>query len=158
MILSGQTIKALNIVRPHYARTTWVDGNKQPFTYGCGPAGYDVRIEFDKDGAQSHTILRPGDFYLASTIEQFFMPDDVLGVVHDKSSWARRGLCVQNTVLEPGWTGYLTLELTNHSQRRFIIERGCPIAQVVFHRLDIPTNQPYNGKYQGQTRGPQKAR
>lgn len=88
------------------------------------------------------------------------MPNDVMGVVHDKSSWARRGLTVQNTVVEPGWYGYLTIELTNHSENEMRILSGTPITQIVFHLLDEITEQPYpaNGKYQNQSRGVTPAR
>ncbi len=85
------------------------------------------------------------------------MPNSVMGIVHDKSSWARHGVAVQNTVIEPGWRGYLTLELTNHSQQTRTIKPGDPIAQIVFHWLDEPTKQPYEGKYQDQAAGPQEA-
>jgi dCTP deaminase len=85
------------------------------------------------------------------------MPDDALGVVHDKSTWARRGVALQNTVIEPGWSGYLTLEITMHAWRFLHIRCGTPIAQVLFHRLEKPTDQPYRGRYQNQARGPQSA-
>jgi dCTP deaminase len=158
VILSHQSIKRRGIMKPYCERTEFKDGRGQVYTHGCGPAGYDVRVEFDADGGFGCVLLRPEQFILASTVEQFTMPDDVLGVVHDKSSWARRGLAVQNTVIEPGWSGYLTLEITNHSKRVIRIDCGCPIAQVVFHLLDEPTDLPYNGKYQHQGRGPVQAR
>lgn len=120
-------------------------------SYGLSSCGYDVRID-------RGVYVARGAFQLASTLERFCMPDWLVGVVHDKSSWARQGLCVQNTVIEPGWCGYLTLELTNHGGRGLFIGNGWPIAQVVFHRLDEPTELPYRGKYQDQERGPQVAR
>jgi dCTP deaminase len=120
-------------------------------TYGLGPAGYDVRI------AQSLT-LAPGSSTLASTIERFQMPPDLLGRVADKSTWARRFLTVQNTIIEPGWCGYLTLELSNHSDRCISIMIGMPIAQIIFDVLDQPTEIPYRGKYQHQESGPIAAR
>ena len=83
------------------------------------------------------------------------MPPDVLGIVHDKSTWARLGLACQNTVIEPGWHGWLTLELTNHGTEALTIERGMPIAQVIFHFVDDDTVG-YEGKYQDQRRGPVK--
>lgn len=119
-------------------------------TYGVGPAGYDVRI------AES-ILLKPGAFALASTMERFTMRTDVMGFVHDKSTWARMGLAVQNTVIEPGWSGWLTIELTNHGYFDLTIEAGSPIAQVIFHLLPEPTDMPYNGKYQNQMRGAQPA-
>jgi dCTP deaminase len=120
-------------------------------SFGLSGASYDVRI------AESMTI-DPGEFVLASTIERFCIPNDVLIVAHDKSSWARRGLAVQNTVFDPGWRGYATLELTNHGRSSLAISAGDPIAQVVCHLLTEPTKQPYSGKYQDQEAGPQHAR
>ena len=78
--------------------------------------------------------------------------------MHDKSSWARRGIAVQNTLFDPGWSGYATLELSNHGQEIVTITAGDPIAQIVFHMLDQATEQPYQGKYQDQEAGPQPAR
>lgn len=119
-------------------------------TYGLGPAGYDIRAAED-------VALPPGGFSLGSSLEQFHMPDELLAYVKDKSSWARLGLCVQNTVIEPGWHGFLTLEYTNHSDKEIVIKCGDPIAQIIFHRLDAPTKMPYTGKYQNQAPGPQEA-
>jgi dCTP deaminase len=120
-------------------------------SFGLSGASYDVRI------AESVTI-HPGEFVLASTMERFCIPDDDLIVAHDKSSWARRGLAVQNTIFDPGWRGYATLELTNHGRASLGILAGDPIAQVVCHLLAEATTQPYSGKYQDQEAGPQHAR
>ena len=149
MIASGQTIRELGIFEPFSERT-----KHNGMTYGVGPAGYDVRVEFDEEGFVDAEHLMPGDFILASTIERFIMPKNVLGIVHDKSTWARLGIAVQNTVIEPGWCGWLTLEITNHSKEPIIIQRGDPIAQIVFHYLDKPASVAYDGKYQNQKRGP----
>jgi hypothetical protein len=65
---------------------------------------------------------------------------------------------VFNTILDPGWRGYATLELINHGPSPLIILAGDPIAQVVCHLLTEPTTQPYAGKYQDQEAGPQPAR
>jgi dCTP deaminase len=99
--------------------------------------------------------LPPHGFALASTLERFCMPFDLAGTVRNKSTWARVGLAVQNTYLDPGWCGYLTVELSKHSNAEIKVERGEPIAQIVFELLDQPTEQPYSGKYQNQERGPQ---
>ena len=125
-------------------------------SYGLGPASYDVRI------AESVTI-HPGEFRLASTMERFCIPHDVLMVMHDKSTWARRGLSVFNTIFDPGWGepdryAYATLELVNHGRETLTISAGDPIAQVVCHLLTEATSQPYAGKYQNQEAGPQPAR
>lgn len=150
MILSGKTIQKLQIMEPFYGRT-----RHEGLTFGCGPAGYDVRVEFDDNEVQQEVMMLPGQFLLASTIERFTMPSDVVGIVHDKSTWARLGLACQNTVIEPGWQGWLTLELTNHGLDPILIKRGMPIAQVIFHFVDDDTVG-YEGKYQDQKRGPVK--
>jgi dCTP deaminase len=130
------------MVEPFHERTV-----SAGMTFGLGPAGYDVRIK------QRLTLMR-GEFALASTVERFAMPTDVLAKVADKSTWARRGLAVQNTIIEPGWTGWLTLELTNHGHTPIDIEAGAPIAQIIFHQLLEPTEIHYSGKYQNQADAP----
>jgi dCTP deaminase len=146
MILPAQQLRALQPVEPFVERSV-----AHGMTYGVGPAGYDVRVAQD-------LTLEPGAFALASTIEKFTMPGNVIAFVHDKSTWARRGLAAQNTVIEPGWFGFLTLELTNHGRETLTLLAGMPIAQVVFHRLMEPTDTPYSGRYQDQAQGPQPAR
>jgi dCTP deaminase len=159
-VLSGNMIRHKGIILPHVDRTE-VEytqfGHTFKLSHGESIAGYDVRIEFDSRGKLERCALDTGEFMLASTLEHFSMPRDVLGVVHDKSSWARKGLALQNTVIEPGWRGYLTLELTNHGNSRIVLERGMPIAQVVFYTVEGIV-KPYDGKYQDQERGPQLAR
>lgn len=147
MILSAQSIRKRGIITPFYERTLSLNG----MTYGLGPAGYDIRAAED-------VILYPKDFVLGSSIEHFDIPNDISVMIHDKSSWARKGLDVKNTVAEPGWRGFLTLEYTNNHVTDIIrIKRGNPIAQIVFHMLDEPTDHPYRGKYQDQPAGPQSA-
>lgn len=120
-------------------------------SYGLSSAGYDIRI------AEDHSLYG-GAFRLGSSMEKFSMPNDLIAIVHDKSSWARRGLCVQNTVIEPGWRGFLTLELSNHGVAPIDIKAGDPIAQIIFHKLDHAVERPYSGKYQDQEAGPQNVR
>lgn len=145
-VLSAQSIRRRKLLEPCAERGT-VGG----MSFGLSQCGYDLRVDQDM-------LVLPGAFQLVSTMERFTMPSDVVGIVHDKSSLARRGLAVQNTVVEPGWRGYLTLELTNHWVEKILLKRGMPVAQVIFHLLDEPTEQPYSGKYQDQERGPQAAR
>jgi dCTP deaminase len=116
-------------------------------SYGLSAAGYDVRIALPN---KDRTMLMPGQFMLAVTKEFVHLPDDLICFVHDKSTLARMGLAVQNTVLEPGWYGFTTLELTNHSEDGIMLYDGQPIAQFIFHTLTNPTNKPYSGKYQNQ--------
>lgn len=118
-------------------------------SYGLSEAGYDIRI---KQAVILHPFKR---FALASTIEHFHMPKDLVAIVHDKSTWARRGLSVFNTVIEPGWKGFLTLELVYHGWKPLRIPAGAGIAQVIFHQLE--TTAEYRGKYQDQPNNPVKA-
>ena len=145
MILSGQSIRERGIFTPFSERT-----KAHGMTFGVGPAGYDVRI--------AETVKIPaGGFVLASTMERFVMPNDLLGIVHDKSTWARMGLALQNTVAEPGWAGHLTLELSNHGKFAIKLLAGMPIAQIIFHLTDQPVENSYDGKYHNQKAGPQPA-
>lgn len=129
-------------------------------TYGLGEAGYDIRIKQDirffgrgivryvETGLKTDV----GRFALASAFDEFDMPTDLMGIVHDKSTWARRGLSVFNTVIEPGWKGFLTLELVYHGEGDLIIPAGSGIAQVIFH--EVEEHARYMGKYQNQADEP----
>jgi dCTP deaminase len=150
MILSAQTIRDLygeDMISPFFD-TQQISATG--LTYGLSSCGYDIRID-------RGLRLNPGEFALGSTIEQFSIPNNLMMRICDKSTWARRGIFLQTTVAEPGWHGYLTLEITNQSTDKITIEDGDPIAQVIFELLDQPTDQPYKGKYQGQRKGPQPA-
>lgn len=133
-------------------------------SFGLGEAGYDIRIKQEicfYAGDEGRRVIVQGKsnlggrFTLASAKDEFQMPDDLVGIVHDKSTWARRGLSVFNTVVEPGWKGFLTLELVYHGEDELVIPAGSGIAQVIFHRTSQPAH--YNGKYQGQADEPVKA-
>lgn len=147
MILSAQTIRQKIKITPFSE-----EAKAYSMTYGLGAAGYDIRV------AQDVWLWERTGWCLASAMEHIEMPNDVVAMVHDKSTWARRGLAVQTTTVEPGWKGFLTLELSNHGPNALQIKKGTPIAKLVFHMLDQPTEQPYDGKYQGQGPGPQPAR
>lgn len=119
-------------------------------SYGLSCCGYDIRLGWIGMQKEEATLLPPGGFILCSSLEEMSLPTDLCGVVHDKSSWARQGLALQNTVLEPGWRGWITLELSNHGTNSIRLLRGQPIAQVLFHQLASRARTPYNGKYQNQ--------
>lgn len=139
-------------------------------SWGLSEAGYDIRLKQeirfvpDYDG-NVNCLVKDEDewkehkkscFVLASTIEKFQMPPALVGRVCDKSTWARRGLSVFNTVIEPGWHGYLTLEIVYHKRDPLIIPAGSGIAQVLFEPVSEPYS--YDGKYQGQPDMPIPAR
>ena len=139
-------------------------------SFGLVEAGYDIRIRETVTFTAGvnhprvtlydpHTEITSGNkgrFILASSMEEFQMPLDLVGIVSDKSSWAREGLSLFNTVIEPGWNGYLTLELVFHGQENLIIPAGVGIAQVLFGRLECKGDYG-KGKYQNAP-GIQKAK
>lgn len=139
---------------------------EHPTSHGLSEAGYDIRIKQEimfhpANGADPNekTFVdgrhHPSNFVIASAIEEFDMPYDLVGVVHDKSTWARQGLSVFNTVIENGFKGGLTLELVYHGFKPLHIPAGSGIAQVVFHRTECKAE--YVGKYQGQSTDPTPA-
>lgn len=144
-ILSAQTIKALcldyGMIDPFVDHKVVYNGT----SYGLSSASYDVRIAHD-------LALYPGDCALAHTVEDLRIPNDVCCMVVDKSTYARRFTSAMNTFVDPGFKGNLTLELVNHSNEVVRIKEGSPICQLVFFRLDQPTDRPYDGKYQNQSK------
>lgn len=143
-------------------------------SFGPSSAGYDVRAAdewmlFDRDpspldplawdAASSRKVtassitLDPGGFALARTVERFRVPRNVLVVCLGKSTYARCGLIVNVTPLEPGWEGYVTLELSNTGHRPVIVRANQGIAQMIFHHTAAPVRTSYadrKGKYQHQ--------
>ena len=119
-------------------------------SYGLAEAGYDLRI---KQTITLHPFRR---FALASTIERFTIPENLVAVIHDKSTNIRRGLMVGNSVAEPGWQGWLTLELFYFGWKPLHIKAGTGIAQAIFHQLASPAR--YVGRYQDQPDRPVEAR
>lgn len=154
MILTGEEIRKAGIITPHQPRTV-----QNGMSYGESYCGYDVRVDLPELFRQKGWMLLAQRFTLAATLEQFKMPDDVVGFVKDKSTWARRGVSVFNTVIEPGWRGFLTLEIVCHStpEESVWLRQGDPIAQIVFQRTSKKVKG-YRGKYQDQERGAQGAR
>jgi dCTP deaminase len=109
-------------------------------------------------------ILQPGAFCLATTLETIALPDDIVARVDGRSSLGRLGLLVHATAgyVDPGWTGKLTLELSNQSQMPIALYSCMRIAQISFLLLSSPVDRPYGSpglgsKYQGQT-GPTPSR
>ena len=138
MIINGKRLLSAEPLNPMFDSKMRAHG----VSHGMSEAGYDIRI---KQSVTLHPLRR---FALASAIERFDMPDDLIGIVHDKSTWARCGLSVFNTVIEPGFFGGLTLELAYHGWRPLHIPAGAGIAQVIFHQTACTAR--YDGKYANQ--------
>src|SRR5437773_6575725 len=104
-------------------------------------------------------ILHPGEFVLGSTLERVAIPDDLVARLEGKSSLGRLGLQIHSTAgyVDPGWDGYLTLELSNVANLPITIYPGMKIGQISFFRLTTAAQTPYRtgrgSKHQGQ-RGP----
>lgn len=97
-------------------------------------------------------VLLPGQFVLATTKEFFVLPDDLTAFVEGRSSLGRMGLFIQNAGwVDPGFRGEITLELYNANRCAIELKAGRRVGQLVFAKMDGPAQNPYRGKYQGQT-------
>jgi dCTP deaminase len=140
-------------------------------SHGLTECGYDIRIKQEvwfwppiyhhitgeiRRPAQYQIEGQPrkyGSFALASSMECFDVPNDLMGHVLNKSTWARVGLDASRTTnLEPGWSGHLTLELTFNGPELIHVPAGSGIAQVIFHQIAHPAA--YTGKYANQADEP----
>ena len=109
-------------------------------------------------------ILHPGEFVLGSTYEAVTLPDDVAARLEGKSSLGRLGLLTHSTAgfIDPGFSGHVTLELSNVATLPILLWPGMKIGQLCFFRLSSPAEHPYGSerygsRYQGQ-RGPTASR
>jgi dCTP deaminase len=109
-------------------------------------------------------ILHPGEFVLGSTYELVTLPDDIAARLEGKSSLGRLGLLTHSTAgfIDPGFSGHVTLELSNVATLPIKLWPGMKIGQMCFFRLSSPAEKPYgsseySSRYQGQ-RGPTASR
>jgi dCTP deaminase len=109
-------------------------------------------------------VLHPGEFVLGSTLEIVTLPDDLAGRLEGKSSLGRLGLLTHSTAgfIDPGFTGHLTLELSNVANLPIMLWPGMKIGQLCLFRLSSAARNPYGSaaagsRYQGQ-RGPTPSR
>jgi dCTP deaminase len=108
-------------------------------------------------------ILHPGDFVLGTTEERVAVPDDLIAHVQGRSSMGRLAVVIHATagVVDPGYEGQITLELSNLGSAPVALTPGMRISQVIFTELSSPARRPYGedrgSKYQGQS-GPQASR
>lgn len=109
-------------------------------------------------------VLHPGEFVLGSTYESVTLPDDIAARLEGKSSLGRLGLLTHSTAgfIDPGFSGHVTLELSNVSTLPILLWPGMKVGQTCFFRLSSPAQNPYGSqqygsRYQGQ-RGPTASR
>jgi dCTP deaminase len=147
---------------------------KRVVSYGTSSYGYDIRCStefkiftninstivdpkaFDEKNFVDYRgdvcIIPPNSFALARTVEYFRIPRNVLTVCLGKSTYARCGIIVNVTPLEPEWEGHVTLEFSNTTPLPAVLYANEGCAQVIFFRGEEPnvTYDQRNGKYQGQ--------
>ena len=138
------------------------DNHKYPFIDPAQEQPELTRlVEVDADES---FVLHPGEFVLGSTLEEVSLPDDVAARVEGKSSLGRLGLLTHATAgfVDPGFTGHVTLELSNVATLPIVLHPGMKIGQLCFFQLSSPAEHPYGSDvrgshYQGQ-RGPTASR
>lgn len=115
-------------------------------------------------GSHEFFVLHPGEFVLASTYEVISLPDDIAGRLEGKSSLGRLGLLTHSTAgfIDPGFSGHITLELSNVANLPVKLFPGMKIGQLCLIKLTSPAEHPYGSalygsRYQGQ-RGPTPSR
>jgi len=175
-VLSDRWIKKMSIEKQMISPFVDEQKNKNSISYGLSSFGYDARVSkefkiftdvdsaivdpknFNKNSFVSRTldecIIPPNSFVLASTVEYFKIPKDVLVICLGKSTYARCGIIVNVTPLEPGWEGHVTLEFSNTTPLPAKIYANEGAAQFIFIKGDEEPETTYsqrNGKYMNQT-------
>ena len=164
------------MIEPFVADQVRQNGDGRVISYGTSSYGYDIRCandfkvftninsavvdpkDFDSnsfvDIKADVCIVPPNSFALARTVEYFRIPRNVLTLCLGKSTYARCGIIVNVTPLEPEWEGHVTLEFSNTTPLPAKIYANEGVAQVIFLESDDPCEVSYKdrgGKYQHQT-------
>lgn len=169
-------------IAPFRAYQEYINGGKKTISSGLGYFGYDIRVghkfklftysrydvrpidpkAFDQEicedvtcGPEEPFMMPPHSFALAASMEYIRMPKDCIAICMGKSTYARCGLIVNITPLEPCWEGEITIEISNTTPRPALVYPGEGIAQILFLQGNTPMRnyQSTHGKYLGQ-RGP----
>jgi dCTP deaminase len=172
-----ERVEKEQMIEPFVESLQKIDQKKQGIiSYGVSSYGYDARVskefkiftnvnstivdpkDFSNDGFVSREtdvcIIPPNSFALARTVEYFKIPRDVLVVCVGKSTYARCGIIVNVTPLEPEWEGHVTLEFSNTTPLPAKIYAGEGACQFIFLKADRECETSYadrSGKYMGQT-------
>jgi dCTP deaminase len=172
----AKLVKEQNMIEPFINDQVRVKNDQKIISYGNSSYGYDARVsdEFKiftninsaivdpKDFAEDSfvdkktdiCVIPPNSFALARTVEYFKIPEDILVICVGKSTYARCGIIVNVTPLEPGWEGNVTLEFSNTTPLPAKIYAGEGACQFLFLRgLEkcLTSYKDKNGKYMGQT-------
>ena len=113
-----------------------------------------VMAEYVEDQAQEVTI-KPGEYYLVQTFEEINTPDDLMPILHPRTSLFRSGLLLLNSKTDPGYVGRLTMGLTNLSPFPVKLQMGARICNIIFHKIEGKTTK-YRGQHQGGRVSPKK--
>ena len=175
-VLSDRWIKRMaqekGMIKPFVAEQK----GESNISYGLSSFGYDARVsnEFkiftDVDSAivdpknfknnsfvsrtTNECVIPPNSFVLASTVEYFIIPKNILVICLGKSTYARCGIIVNVTPFEPEWEGHVTLEFSNTTPLPARVYANEGVAQVIFFEADESCEISYRdrkGKYQGQS-------
>jgi len=163
------------MIEPFSPKQVKQEGSNSLISYGVSSYGYDVRCArefkiftnvhasvidpkaFDPNSfvavEKDICIIPPNSFALARTVEYFKIPRNVLTICLGKSTYARCGIIVNVTPLEPEWEGHVTLEFSNTTNSPAYIYANEGVAQMIFLESDESCMQSYkdrSGKYQGQ--------
>lgn len=163
------------MIEPFEAGQVRSGNNGRLVSYGTSSYGYDVRCadefkiftninsamvdpkQFNKDSfidlKANECVIPPNSFVLARTVEYFRIPRSVLTVCLGKSTYARCGIIINVTPLEPEWEGHVTIEISNSTPLPAKIYANEGIAQMLFFESDETCETSYRdrgGKYQGQ--------
>ena len=167
-----KAVKTKGMIRPFVGKQV----RRGKISFGLSSYGYDARVSnefkiftnvnsgivdpkvFKKESfvtkVGKECIIPPNSFALARTMEYFKIPDDVLVICLGKSTYARCGIIVNVTPLEPEWEGHVTLEFSNTTPLPAKIYANEGVAQMLFFESDEVCETSYkdrDGKYQGQT-------
>ncbi len=120
------------------------------------PSGPEILVDpfnpprFDKIHCSGVFVLEPGCYVLGGSVETLHMPDNLTGICTGRSTYARAGILVNTTAIEAGWTGIVTISISNLGTRPVKLHVGKGIAQVLFMQSGYLPDNAYSGRYQNQ--------
>lgn len=126
----------------------FIEGDRQQALGSRKGVKTKLIAEFKKKGKQPWVVIKPGDYYLVSTLEVINTSKDLMPTVFPRTSLFRAGLLLLNSKTDPGYKGILTMGLKNLSEFEVKLQLGARICNVVFFKIE-GTTSPYRGQHQG---------